>query len=376
MSFVDTLQKSQHGTWIEIRLSHLTNNLEALCRYAPQTPYVMAIVKANAYGHGLIQTAKALSGQVTYFAVSSLKEAMNLKEHQITRPVFILGRLFGPEIHTAVMNHFTLSVSSFEEAREISEISSSFAKTTSVHIKVDTGMGRLGIPYSRAVNTLEKIHELKNLKLEGLYTHFPTAESNDGFSETQLDIFADLLRSLKEKGIHFEYRHAANSAGILKRNHEILNMMRPGLMLYGIYPDPSLKSELKILPALTLKSRAVMVKRLNAGATAGYGRNFKAEKPVNIAVFPVGYSHGYPFPAWSSAEILHRGKRYQLAGRISMDYMTINFNDDLISEEDEITLIGENGGDRIRVEDVALWSGTIPYEIVTRLLPSIPRFYH
>ena len=366
----------RHATWLEIDLSRILNNLDLLKRQSPYAHHTMAIIKANAYGHGLISVAAKLSNAVDYFGVSSLKEALELKEHHIETPIFILGRLFGHEIQAALMKGITLSVSSFEECLEISQFAEGLLdRNVSVHAKVDTGMGRMGIPYDQAFFEISRIKELSGIELEGIYTHFPTAERDDGFRDQQLENFFLLIQRLYERGITFRYRHASNSAGMLKAHHPVLNLCRPGLMLYGIYPDDSLKNGIEVLPCLKWKSRIILVKRLKAGESVGYGRDFVAQRPTNIAVLSVGYSHGYPFTASNKAYVLFRGKRYPIAGRVSMDYLTVNLGDAEAQAGDEITLLGEEQSTCIHAEDLARWAGTIPYEIITRILPGLPRIY-
>jgi len=364
-----------HASWIEIHLGRLASNLAAIKAKCQPGTDILAVVKANAYGHGLLEAARTLEGRVRYLGVSSLRELLTLKENQIETPVFVFGRLVGPEIRTALLDKVTLTVSSLEEAQEISSLSEKLGRKTTVHIKVDTGMGRFGIPFRDATKVIEKIALLPGLALEGIYTHYPTAELDDGFADRQLADFFLLSQALAHKGIHFRYRHASNSAGILKRDHPLLNMARPGLLLYGIYPDVTLKSLIQVQPVLALKSRLMLVKALPPGATVGYGRQFTAKKPTRVGILAVGYSHGYPFSAWSEAEVLILGKRYKLAGRISMDYMAVHLSDDTLPRDEEVTLLGKCGEDTIGAEDVAQWAGTIPYEIVTRLSGNLPRIY-
>ncbi len=373
---IESSQKSQYGTWIEVRLNRLRQNLEALKVHAGSSSQIMAVVKANAYGHGLREIAKALSGQAAFLGISSLREALELKDQGVETPIFIFGRLLSDEMPAAIAQGFTLSVSSFEEAKEISDLSLSFSHQTPIHIKVDTGMGRLGIPFGHALSSVQKISQLDGLIMDGIYTHFPIAENAGLFTQQQLNDFTHLIESLEEAGIHFRYRHAANSAGTIHVRNSHLNLIRPGIMLYGIYPDASLQDSIRLAPILSLKSRIINVKRLRAGDSAGYGRDFIAKQPTTIAVLPTGYSHGYPFTASNRAEVLFNGKKYPLAGRVSMDYITINLGDDMARPGDEVTLIGEDRGQVILAEDLARWARTIPYEIVTRLLPSLPRLYH
>ncbi len=362
----------QHSSWIELRSDRLLKNLQTLQdRFGPTD--VLAVIKANAYGHGLEEVAGILAGKVTYFGVASLREALALKENHPQTPVFLFGHLFSRELPAALLVGITLSVSSLEKAREISDLSESLGRKTSVHVKVDTGMGRMGIPAREAAASIEAMAKLRGLLLDGIYTHFPTAEKDDAFRKKQVAKFGILLQILEEKNIAFRFRHAKNSAATLTLKTPLFNMIRPGLTLYGIYPDPGLKEAAHFEPVLSLKSRIVLVKKLRAGESVGYGREFVAERETTIAVLPFGYSHGYPYAAWKKASVLLQGKRYPLAGKVSMDYIAIDLGNAAAKEGDTVTLIGEDQFERITAEDIAGWAGTIPYEIVTRLNSHLPR---
>lgn len=374
-TLASSTEKSQHGAWIEIRPDRLKQNLQTLRREAGPKTGILAVVKANAYGHGLIETAKTLDGQVEYLGVSSIREALDLKEHGLQTPVFLFGRLLSSEIPVVLRDGITLSVSSLEEASEISEISLSLNRRTPVHVKVDTGMGRLGMPYRSAVKNIERIKELAGIELEGLYTHFPTSETPDGFATQQVYDFSLLLQALEAKGIRFTYRHAANSGGILNIKTPVFNLARPGLSLYGIYPDRSLHDLITLRPILSLKSRMIFLKHLQPGQSVGYGRDFVAKQPSVIATLPVGYSHGYPFRLSNRAYVLYQGKPCPVAGRVSMDYLCIDVTPTHPKIGDEVTLLGQDGQERITAENLADWAGTIPYEIVTQLAAHLPRFY-
>ena len=369
-------QSAVYNTWLEIRLDRLLENLRVIQSCQSAETQVMAVVKANAYGHGLIGTAKCLAPRVRYLAVSSLYEAAELRKHGIETPVFLLSRLLPDETaHAVLFENLTLSVSSYEEASELSAQALRLERKPKVHIKIDTGMGRLGIPFGEGVKTVEKIAALPHLQLEGIYTHFPAAEKSDGFSETQVRDFTLLLQALEKKDITFEFRHAANSAGSLKIKTLVFNMIRPGLMLYGVYPDPSLRPLAQVSPALSLKSRIISLKRFQPGQTIGYGREHIVDKPTTIALLPAGYSHGYPVRASHKAHALVQGEIRPLAGRISMDYLTVDLGSLPARIGDEVILIGESNDQRILAEDVAGWAGTIPYEILTRLSAAMPRRY-
>lgn len=385
----ETKNRADLSSWIEIRLDRFQENLKNI-RALNGAPHAMAVIKANGYGHGLVELARSIQNQVTYLGVSSLYEVLELREHGIETPIFLFGHLFGQELLAAAKAGATLSISSYEDAQEIAQAAYQLGKPLKAHIKIDTGMGRLGIPDREALAVIEKIYKLRGIELEGIYTHFPTAEREDGFTESQFQKFGLLLELLETKGISFEYRHAANSAGSLKIKSPILNLIRPGLILYGINPlakksestalDPPVKPEDdKIVetfqPVLSLKSRIILLKRLLPEESVGYGREFKAEEPSLIATLPIGYSHGYPVHLSGKSSVLFRGKRYPLAGRVSMDYLSVNLGNTPAAVGDEITLIGEEGRESLRAEELAKLAGTISYEIVTRLSPRLPRIY-
>ena len=372
---VETKRQQQHSTWIEIHRDRLISNLRTMKDAVRPFAGVLAVIKANAYGHGLIETARTLEGSADFFGVSSIREALSLKENQIPTPVLLFGRLLEKEMPAALVDGIVLSVSDFDEAAVISRLSTSLNRKTPVHLKIDTGMGRLGMPLPGALEKIEKIARLPGILLDGIYTHFPTAEKNDGFTENQISEFTFLLVALEKKGLTFRWRHAANSAASLKLRTPVLNLARTGLMLYGIYPDPSLKSIAQVSNVLTLKSRIIFSKELKTGETAGYGRDFVAEEAVTIGILPIGYSHGYPYRLSGRGSVLHQGKRYPIAGRISMDYVTVNFGQTVPRPGDEVTLIGEDQSESIKAEDLAMLSGTIPYEIVTSLDSGIPRLF-
>lgn len=366
----------QDGVWIEVNLDSILNNLDRLRKKIRPFTHVMAVVKANAYGHGIVPVSKALQGRVDFLGIGSLKEASLLREQGVTTPLFLFGRVLPDQIPLALRMNLVLTVSSFEEARALSEESSRHSKRTPIHVKVDTGMGRLGIPYCQAFPEIEGIARLPSLVLEGIYTHFPIAERYpDAFGEKQLQDFEELIQKLRRKGISFRFRHAANSAGAIRLKSNLLNLVRPGLALYGVYPDPSLEKEIGLKPALTLKSRIVFLKRLRAGDSVSYGRQYAATSPTTIAVVPLGYSHGYPVSLSGKGEVLYGGRRFRIAGRVCMDSLMIELGDASARVGDEVILLGAQGGESVRAEEWAQLAKTIPYEIVTRLDAGIPRLY-
>ncbi len=377
ISLVEAPPYALNGPWIEVRLDCLLKNLSRIREKVGPTVGVMAVVKANAYGHGLAAVAKALEGKVEFLGLHSVREGSVLREQGIQTPLLVFGRALAEEIPVALQMKLGLTLSSFEEAREISEQALRTHETATVHLKVDTGMGRLGIPYARAHSEIERIAKLPALAREGIYTHLATAEKvEDPFAEKQLTDFDKLLADLEAKGISFAYRHAANSAATFRFNSPRLNLVRPGLALYGIYPAPCFETMVRLEPVLSLKSRIVFLKRLAPGDSVSYGREFVAQSPTTIAVIPVGYSHGYPFQLSGVGEILHRGRRFRIAGRVCMDSMMVNLGPEPEARVgDEVTILGTEGKETLRAEELASRAQTISYEVVTRLDPGLPRFY-
>ena len=377
VALIDHRSASRPGVWIEVQLDRILRNLEKIREKVRPFTRVMAVVKANAYGHGLIPVSKVLQGKVDFLGIGSLKEASLLREQEITTPLFLFGRIFADEIPLALQMNLILTVSSLEEAKAISEAGLRFSKKTSVHVKVDTGMRRLGIPYSQALSEIEKIAGLPRLQLDGIYTHFPTAERfPDPATQKELNDFENLIQDLRRKGFVFAFRHGANSAGAFRFKSHQLNLVRPGIALYGIYPHPSFEKEVELEPALTLKSRIVFLKHLSPGDSVGYGRQFVAAHSTTIAVLPVGYAHGYPFHLSGKGKILYRGKRFPMVGRVCMDSMMVELGNSIEARVgDEVILLGGDSYERIQAQELASLAQTIPYEIVTRLDAGIARFY-
>lgn len=366
----------EFSTWLEIDRESLLHNLRAIQNLALPGAAVLAVVKANAYGHGLREIAQCLESEVGYLGVATIDEALQLRRFEIQTPILLFGIHPKNAVEVALHGEIALSVSSVEQAREISEIARRMAKQAVIHIKVDTGMGRLGIPKSKAVSALEEIKTLPALQLEGIFTHFAQGEDEkDPFTLGQIHAFYQILKEAEAKGIHFAYRHAANSVGISNYREAHFNLVRPGLALYGLYPAQTLSRKVKLKPVLSWKARIILLKKLKAGESTGYSRMFQAKSDTTIAIIPVGYSHGYPFALSGRGNVSIRGKLYRIAGRVSMDYIALDLGsgDIPFSAGEPVTLLGRDGENEISGETLAEQAGTIPYEILTRLDPGIPR---
>lgn len=367
------------SAWLEIHLGNLIHNLGVAKRLAGPDVGILAVIKANAYGHGIEMTASALAPHVSMFGVTRLSEALRLREYGIETPVLLLGPIPGDEIQTAVKSRCVITVSSLAEARTIELEAAKLGRPALIHVKVDTGMGRLGISWRRAAGEIRAISRLRHLRLEGLYTHFPKADqANDlDFSRAQIERFHTIRTSLESDGVQPSAVHLSNSAGLASLGPAGGNFVRPGLMLYGALSEsiPVRKvRRLDLLPVLAWRTRVILIKELFRGETCGYAGSHKAKCRTRVAWIPVGYSHGYPLSLSSRARVLIRGQYYPVAGRISMDFTAIDIGArGEIKIGDPVTLIGQDGKKQITLNDVARWGGTIPYEIATCIHPSIPR---
>src|SRR3989338_1279016 len=371
------LEVDKLSTWLEINRDAVTHNLDRIYRWIMPGAEILAVIKSNAYGHVLIEIARAAADHAAYFGVSHISEALVLRQLYLEKPILLFGIPPERDVETAIRSKITLSVSSLSEAELISNIANKLSKSVNVHIKIDTGMGRLGIRWPEAVSNIRQIAALDSIHLEGIYTHFPEGASDqDSFTMQQIKVFMDIIDEASGKGIHFAYRHAANSLGILNYKESHLNLVRPGITLYGIKPSSGMMSKIPLKPVLSWRARIILVKKLKTGESTGYNRLYKASHDTTIGILPVGYSHGYPFALSNRGLVLYRGKRYPIAGQVSMDYVAVDFGADMddIHAGEVVTLLGSDGDDAVTAEILAERAGTIPYVIVTQLNLALPRF--
>lgn len=370
-------EQSRSAVWIEVNLPALRANLQSLKGFLSPPVAVMAVVKANAYGHGLVPVAKALADGVEWFGVASLKEGVELRKNGVSQPILLFGHLAPEEIQMSVEWDLALSVSDTSYAQCVHETALKAGAKARVHVKVDTGMGRFGYSAREAEREILGLSRLSHLDLEGIYTHFAQAEKKaDPFTLAQVDVFSGLVERLRHHGLKFRWVHAAGSSAVVNYPESHFNLVRPGLMVYGLYPDPPFRQALSLQPALCLRARWVLIKKMCAGETVGYGRSYVCSEDTHIGVLPVGYSHGYAWNLQGKSHVLYRSAAYPIVGRISMDSMTVDLGSRTeASLGDTATLIGREGELEVSAEDLALKGGTISYEVVTRLIPTMERVY-
>ncbi|MFC1809627.1 alanine racemase [Candidatus Omnitrophota bacterium] len=369
---------SRYLTWAEINITQLHKNIKNVKKVFDGQRKIMAIVKANGYGHGGREMAKFMSDKVDFFGVANVNEALEIESAKVSNPILILGLCIPAEYAVAIKRGFRLTISSVEMAQTINKFAKRQGHKAKVHIKVDTGMGRLGIPYRDAFEAIKKIVKLDYLEVEGLFTHFSLANERDSdYTDRQIDLFGFLIDELKKCNISFLYIHGANSAGMMNTyGASYFNMMRPGLLLYGYYNCEELKKTVDVKPILSLKSQVLFIKEIEQDKGISYGRNHIVSEKTRITVLPIGYSHGLPYSLTGKAYVLHKGKRYPVIGNVCMDYtiVDIGYESD-IKHGDEVIYIGQSKDEAVTAQDWARVANTITYEILTRLSSKIPRLY-
>jgi alanine racemase len=363
-------------TIVEVRLARLTENYRAI-RTAVAPAAVMPIVKANAYGHGLVDVARHLIGLgAPSLGVGLLEEAVALRDAGVTTPILVMGGILGNQIPLFLRHGLTLTASSIDKLRHIDEAAREMGVTAKVHLKIDTGMERIGVHYYSAEGLLERASECRHCVVEGIYSHFANADAADlGSARLQLARFLDVLQWYDKHGVTPPLRHMANSGAILQFPESHLDMVRPGILMYGVYPSTEVRRTIAVRPAMTWKSGVVYFKVVRPGHPVSYGSTWQSDHPVRVVTIPVGYGDGY-FRALSNvAQVIIRGKKYPVVGRVCMDQIMVNLEWDSAYNGDEVVLLGEGGREIITCEDLAEWAGTIPYEILTNINTRVPRVY-
>jgi len=366
---------SVRATWAEVNLDRLSRNLQAIpAHVAPAR--VMIIVKANAYGHGLEQVAKQLGPLADYIGVAVLEEGIFLRELGVTAPILVLGGIWGDQVPQYLQHDLTLTASSVERLEQIDAVAGRMGVMAKVHLKIDTGMERIGVHYYSAQTLQEAALHCTHVEVEGIYSHFANSDAVDlAHAHLQLERFQEVLRFYEKNSLPVPIRHMANSAAILQLKESHLDMVRPGIMLYGVYPAKEVRRTVEVQPALAWKSRVVYFKVVRAGHPVSYGSTWQSDHPVRIVTVPVGYGDGYFRSMSNQAQVIIRGKKYPQVGRICMDQMMVNIEVDSAFNGDEVTLLGKSDNQSITAQELADWAGTIPYEILTNINTRVPRVY-
>jgi alanine racemase len=336
----------------------------------------MAVVKANAYGHGDVPVSRAaLEAGATWLGVALVEEGLRLRDGGIDAPILVLTEFPRGSEKEALAAGLTPTVYTDEGVALLAEAAATLGRPVPVHLKLDTGMHRVGLLPEHAPALCRRVLEA-GLELDGVWTHFAVAEEPDDPSAgMQLERFLLALEELAGAGIRPRYRHAANSAAVIGLPESHLDLVRVGIALYGISPGPALDGRADLRPAMSLRSRVTLAKRVAAGEGVSYGLRYRLERESTVATVPVGYADGYHRAASGRAEVLIRGRRYPVAGTVTMDQITVDCGDDSVGPGDEVVLFGTQGDEEIRVEELAGWAGTIGYEVVCAVGPRVSREY-
>lgn len=366
---------SQRPTRIVVDLDALTHNLGAI-RERVGVP-VMGIVKANAYGHGLVPVARHLQAQgVDQLGVAFLEEGLALRQAGIHATILVLGGIFGPQAAEFIANDLEITVSSLDKLRQVEAAAEALGRKAIVHLKIDTGMERIGVHSYSAGPFIEAAVASRWCSVKGVYSHLACADDPQSpMTALQVQRFADACAHFERLGAPMPLRHLANSGGVLHFPTTWLDMVRPGILMYGVLPDPASLRTVEVRPVLSLVSKVVYFKVVRAGNPVSYGATWWAGSDTRVVTIPIGYGDGYPRALSSRGEVLLRGKRHPIVGRICMDQLMVDIGHDSAWNEDEVVLIGGQGGERVTIEALSGGAGMIPYEVLTGLAERIPRVY-
>ncbi len=370
-------EKVIRPTRVEVNLSRLRENYQKIQHHINGAK-MMPILKANAYGHGLVRVAQLMQELgADYIGVAVLEEGILLRNSGITTPILVLGGVLGNQVPHFIQYDLTITASSIDKLKNINAAAQRMGKTAKVHLKIDTGMERIGVHYYNAEGFIRETAKCPHVKVEGLFTHFANADTADQTHvRLQLQRFENVLALFDELSMpRPPMIHAANSGAILQLPESWFNMVRPGILLYGVYPSEEVKRTVAVQPALTWKSRVVYFKVITPGHPVGYGSRWQTEKNTRAVTVPVGYGDGYFRSMSSKAQVIIRKRRFPVVGTISMDQIVVDIDNHSAYNGDEVILVGQSDGLSITAEELAQWAGTIPYEILTNINTRVPRIY-
>ena len=357
---------------VEVSLGAIAQNYDAI-RAHVGTASVMPVVKANAYGHGIVEVAQHLMNHgAPCLGVALLEEAIVLRQAGITLPILVFGGVATRQIPQFIAHGLMMAASSIDKLRQIDEAAAAVKTKARVHLKIDTGMERIGVHWYSAEKLLEASLSFTNVEVVGIYSHFANSDAADLTSaKEQLARFLEVLEFYPKRGLHPPQRHIANSGGILQLPESHLDLVRPGIMLYGVYPSKEVRQTVTLQPALNWKSQVVFFKVVQPGSPVSYGGTWQSDHPVRVVTVPVGYGDGYFRALSNRGQVVIRGQRHPIVGRVCMDQFMVNLEWGTAYNGDAVTLMG----DGISAQDVADWAGTIPYEVLTNINSRVPRVY-
>lgn len=374
--------------YAEIDLQAIDHNVRQLRKILSPDTLLLAAVKGNAYGHGAIEISRRLlENGVNYLGVARIEEGIQLRQKSINAPVLIFGYVKPDDAEDLIRYDLTMTISSLKNGQALSARAKSVGQLIKAHIKIDTGMGRLGISTNgrccdgnrqnaQVIKEIKSISELENIKIEGIYTHFASADNADNtFSKHQFALFSDLLNDLAEAHMNFPLCHASNSAAIISLSEFRLNMVRSGIAVYGLTPSETMDlSDTDLKPVMSIKAKIIHLKEVPAGFRVSYGSTYVTSKPTTIATVPIGYADGFSRLLSSKGSMLVGGRRVPIVGRVCMDLTMLDIGQlPDVKIEDEVVILGKQGDEEISADEIAALANTINYEVVSSITARVPR---
>jgi len=366
-------------TYYEIDRTAIATNIQNIRQHVGHDVLLCPVVKANAYGHGAVEVAKTvLKSGADRVAVNRVGEGVVLRQAGVTSPILVLGYTFQDDIESIIEYDLIPTITELEIARELAN---RVPKTHSIHVKVDTGMGRLGVLPHEAIAFIQQLALIPTLDVEGLFTHFSVADSQSSddiaYTRQQFKTFETIVAQLDTLNIHIPIKHAANSAATMYYPETHLDMVRPGIIVYGLRPDRDVQPQFPLYPALMIKTHVGRVRELPSGSSISYGRTYITPTPTTVALIPIGYGDGYHRLLSNRAAVLIHGQRAPIVGRVCMDQFVVDISHiEGVKVDDEVVLLGKQRDAEITADELAEWAETINYEVTTSLLNRAPRIYH
>ncbi len=370
---------SNMRVYAEIDLGAIRRNAQNVRKVVGDNTKIMAVVKADGYGHGAVHSAKAVEGIADAYGVATIEEAIELRENGIDKEILILGYILPAYYGFALKYDISLTVFTYEMAEELSKCAVSQGKIGKIHIAIDTGMGRIGFfPTEESAEAIKRISNLPNIEIEGLFSHYATADEKDKeYSNKQTESYNNFYNRLCKKGVKIKNRHICNSAGTTELPQSLMDMVRMGIIMYGLYPSNEVdKSRIALERAMSIKSSIVYIKTIKKGDSVSYGRRFTAQGDTVVATVPIGYADGYPRQVSGKSRVLINGEYAPVIGNVCMDQMMVdvtNIKDAKVG--DDVILVGRQGENEVTFEEIASLADTINYEIICGIGKRVPRVY-
>ena len=363
-------------TKVEVNLSSLKENYLNIKKHIG-TVKIMPVLKANAYGHGLVRIAQFYQEMnADYLGVAVVEEGILLRQYGITMPILVLGGVWENQIPLFLKNDLVITASSIDKLRQIEQAAAQMKLTARVHLIIDTGIERTGVHYYNSEKFLTEAYKCKHIFIEGIYSHYANSDLSDlSYTKLQFERFMKVLSFFDKNSIETPVRHISNSGAVLQFPDSNLDMIRPGILLFGVYPSNEIKKTIAVRPVLAWKSLVVYFKVIAPDHPVGYGSTWQTDHNVRAVTVPVGYGDGYFRSMSDKARVIIRDRMYPVIGRISMDQIVVNIEDGTAYNGDEVILLGTDGKNSITCEDLAEWADTIPYEILTNINTRVPRIY-